>query len=440
MNHRSNYIALLACGIALSIASTGCAQQEKTVLERKAETAGLNRPGGPTLTASFGAAGAPASPMVSTLGSGTADQSDTPNNGKLDLLFVIDDAQEPPETQAFLRQRVPPLVRAFADRTTEDGPVRDLHVGVVSTDMGVTGVAMSWPGCNTAGGRDGWLQTVPQFSGACAAMPWPYLTFVAGGRADQLANDFECISSFGTGCGLAQPLEAALKALWPKNYDNGAEVLPPEKNPIMFLSRSADGRYGHGDEPPNLGFARNDPPDGLSTLAIILVTNNEDCSLRSTQGFDAPEDLTPRALCFKNPQNLYDLSRYERGYPALRPGHRDTVLFAAIVGVPTWRVTAEARAEVDWSNESERNEYYDELRDALPRAAADASRPGGVAFTPSCVANAGGNASVEAYPPYRIIEVARSFGENGFVQSICQDDYAPLADMVLERIAAREQP
>jgi hypothetical protein len=44
-------------------------------------------------------------------------------------------------------------------------------------------------------------------------------------------------------------------------------------------------------------------------------------------------------------------------------------------------------------------------------------------------------ASSTAYPPRRIVEVARGFGKNGFVQSICQDDFAPAMDLLITRIA-----
>jgi hypothetical protein len=40
-----------------------------------------------------------------------------------------------------------------------------------------------------------------------------------------------------------------------------------------------------------------------------------------------------------------------------------------------------------------------------------------------------------AYPPRRIVEVAQGFGENGIVQSICQDDFGPAIDAIIAIIA-----
>jgi hypothetical protein len=35
------------------------------------------------------------------------------------------------------------------------------------------------------------------------------------------------------------------------------------------------------------------------------------------------------------------------------------------------------------------------------------------------------------------VQVARDFGPNGFVQSICQGDFAPAMDALMTRVAAR---
>jgi hypothetical protein len=46
-------------------------------------------------------------------------------------------------------------------------------------------------------------------------------------------------------------------------------------------------------------------------------------------------------------------------------------------------------------------------------------------------------ASGKAYPPRRIVEVARQLGENGIVQSICQSDFTPALDTIIELIATK---
>ncbi len=40
-----------------------------------------------------------------------------------------------------------------------------------------------------------------------------------------------------------------------------------------------------------------------------------------------------------------------------------------------------------------------------------------------------------AFPARRMIEVARAFGRRGVVQSICQDDFAPAVDAIIQAIS-----
>jgi hypothetical protein len=42
-------------------------------------------------------------------------------------------------------------------------------------------------------------------------------------------------------------------------------------------------------------------------------------------------------------------------------------------------------------------------------------------------------------PPRRIVDLAREFGEDGFVQSICGDDFGPAIDTLVKRIAEHLQ-
>jgi hypothetical protein len=55
--------------------------------------------------------------------------------------------------------------------------------------------------------------------------------------------------------------------------------------------------------------------------------------------------------------------------------------------------------------------------------------PGTGNLTPSC-----SSATGKAYPPRRIVQVAKQFGENAIVQSICQQDFCPALDVVIDMI------
>jgi hypothetical protein len=59
--------------------------------------------------------------------------------------------------------------------------------------------------------------------------------------------------------------------------------------------------------------------------------------------------------------------------------------------------------------------------------------PGDDNLRPSC--DRGPEA--EAYPPRRIVQVAKGFGENGIIQSICQESFRPAMDAIVDVIAKR---
>jgi hypothetical protein len=368
----------------------------------------------------------------------------------VDLLFVVDNSSSMRQEQAALREQIPRLIRIMtAAAPNARGeiipPVPDLHLGIVSTDMGVVGVPNQWPGCadarHIAGGDDGELQHSGGAEIGCQSSYPPFLTFLEGQTdPEHVARDLACIAALGTeGCGFEQPLEAALKALWPKNYiDADGNVWFPEMNPIKFLSTTAEGVYGHGDTPPNAGFLRNDPVAGLSILEIVLVTDEEDCSSKNTTHLAATTDPNdplskqpPNLRCYYNKQNLFEVERYVRGLKGLRPGHEDTVVFGAIVGVPRELVDHSVRDSVDFSNGAERDAYYDQILND-PRMQ---ERPFNEDFeignvAPSCTRTDRFGDRADAYPPRRIVEVVKGFGDQAFLASICQDDFTDAIDSI----------
>ena len=139
---------------------------------------------------------------------------------KVDLLFVVDDSESMAQEQASLQRQVPKLIRALAtgERPPKPSfsPAEDLHLGVVSGDMGLVGIS-GIPGCDGLG-DDAIMNNIANATLAGCQATYPrFLTYLAGvNDPDQTATDFTCIAALGTdGCGFEQPLEAGLKALWP---------------------------------------------------------------------------------------------------------------------------------------------------------------------------------------------------------------------------------
>ncbi len=322
----------------------------------------------------------------------------------VDLLFVIDDGATMAEEQAQLRAALPALVAGLlAPDPTESGahPARSLHIGVITGDMGAgdpaTGIDV--PSCRPGRGGDGRLRRA---SGACASgAPTRVFSFAAGTDDEaRFIEDVACAVEVGTaGCELGQPLEAALKALSPaaRTLEVAADYEPP-----TFASGA-----GHGDG-ANAGFLRHD-----SVLAIVLLTDHDDCSVASPDLFSPVYADTPIALrCSRFPDALQPIERYVEGFRQLRDASQPQPMFMALVGTPVDLVA------------SSFPEYEPLLADPrLAQTEIDLDGEAGAdALAPSCDTDAG-----LAYPPRRIIELAYGLSGAGFatsVDSLCAGDLA----------------
>jgi cysteine-rich repeat protein len=225
-----------------------------------------------------------------TCGDGTCEAAESPSScpadcptlQAVDVLFVVDNSGSMVEEQAQLQADISTFIAELRD------PVHglpDLHVGVTSTDLGTGMFQITY--CEDVGGDQGNLLT-----GSCANPTGaPYLLDVApqgcnitrdaGGSctADDCAQQhcpegtltadattgcprcrnysgvdlqeaFNCIAALGTlGCGFEQPLEAMHEAL--------------DQNTA------------------NAGFLRNE-----SILAVMFLTDEDDCSASNPQIFD----------------------------------------------------------------------------------------------------------------------------------------------------------
>lgn len=365
---------------------------------------------------------------------------------KVDLLFVVDNSDSMVEEQDALKAQFPKLIQALTSGVRTDGrkfpALTNLHLGVVSTDMGLPGIANSWRCDPNNGGDDGKLQHDGGKPGCKASYP-SFLTFEAGvSDADEVAHDFACIATLGTGgCGFEQQLEAGLKALWPKQYiDPDGNALAT--NPIRFLSTTPAGAFGHGDtQGGNGGFLRNDARAGLSLVAIVVVSDEEDCSSINTNHFtnDPKDPISKEPLnlrCFLHKDNLFKIQRYVDGFKALRSGNEKLVVFGAIVGVPTDLVDAAQRARfADLKDDASREAYYnamlaDDRMQEMPSSLTDTSAK----LRASCYGVKADGQPAPAYPPVRIVQVARAFGAQGVVQSICAKDFGPAMDAIIDAV------
>ncbi|MDW8363299.1 MAG: hypothetical protein RMK74_12935 [Myxococcales bacterium] len=344
----------------------------------------------------------------------------------VDLLLVIDNSNSMQEEQRSLGEQIPRLIRMLTRGDRDDDgrqdfrPARSLHVGVVSTDMGTRGYRVHTC-ANPDVGDDGRLRGWDRRRGDCPVAPetgrfGSFLDFEPGVDPDAAARDVACVAAMGTGgCGFEQQLEAALKAV------------STSEAPIAFWDPSGRSTGGHADG-ANAGFLRPD-----SVLAILLLTDEEDCSMADPRLADPnesnphfPGDLNLR--CFQYPHAAHPVERYVQGLLASRPTS-DRLVFAAITGVPVDAV--DEPGEVDEPADFDRLLADPRMQERL---VPDPTRPGRMMLAPSCeVAGRG-----KAVPPRRIVRVAGELmrrGAGAVVQSICQSDYGPALDRLVDRIA-----
>jgi hypothetical protein len=170
----------------------------------------------------------------------------------LDILFVIDDSGSMAEEQTTLAAAFGGFESALAARFAA---LPNLHIGVVSSNMGAGGFSIT--GCLDAG-DDGRLHGEAQ--GACTPPTEAFLSDVDVGGARQrnytgtLAEAFSCIALLGTnGCGFEQHLASMKRAL-------------------------------DGSQPANAGFLR---PGAF--LAVIILADEDDCSASDGAVFDTSE-------------------------------------------------------------------------------------------------------------------------------------------------------
>jgi hypothetical protein len=367
----------------------------------------------------------------------------------LDLLIVIDDSASMRDEQAKLAEQVPRLVNLLLTGGAADPgavgefpAIESLHVAVITPDLGhstvpaTSFVAGSSPDAdfnptsvcmsNNGNGKAGFMQ-VEGFSGeprvACDAITPPmgtlYLNYPESGFDDvDLINDVECITGQGAdpnlwGCGFEQQLESILAS--DRNTANG-------------------------------GFNR----DG-ALLAVILITDEDDCSAvdprvfdieaRASNPFQGPFNSTDQVQfnlrCSAHSNALQQVQRYVDGVAALKDDPSQ-VVFAAITGIPE-------DSALDRENFSSDEDRYDDiLAHAQMVEVADPMRKvdqPDQQLAPACTSTDEFDAESLAFPARRIVETMKGLAEGNtgvgtVVESICADDYAPALNAIVDRIAA----
>jgi hypothetical protein len=346
-------------------------------------------------------------------------------NRNVDMLFLVDDSSSMRLSQANLERNFPTFMT-----TLQNAPqgLPNVHVAVISSDMGAGDGSVA--SCDATGGKNGIFQYTAR--GSCAATNLQQgATYIidSGGQRNytgNLADVFTCIAALGeSGCGFEHQFASITRAL------------------------GADGRAAPAE---NQGFLR---PEAY--LAIILITNEDDCSaspgvplfdtgsntniasqLGPPANFrcnefghlcngmhpdrNAPNNDVAQTVnynnCTSNDAEGYLLSVVDTAnrIKALKPDPSQ-VIVAAITG-PNMPYT------VNWKAPS-----------TADTSCGAASCPWPV-IAHSCTAPD----TSFADPSVRIGEFVQQFGANGLVLPICSDNFAPSLQRIGDLINASLQP
>ena len=314
----------------------------------------------------------------------------------LDILFVIDNSHSMKEEQDGLARAFP----RFLDTITVEGRLPNLHIGVVSSDLGIGGWTSD--ACHDAG-DNGRLLATPREAG-CQAPRGTFIFDVAVADAERqrnydgsLPDAFSCIARLGiTGCGVEQHLEAMKLAL-------------------------------DGSRLENQGFLREH-----AYLAIVILADEDDCSAH-----DAAIIFNPSASLDNLSSELGPFSSY-----------RCTEFGITCDGANLSRSAADYENCVPRTDSiiNDPVKYYEFLKGLkdnpgllIGAVIAGNPTPFGVGLTergapylkPSCQSSNG-----IADPAVRLKDFADHFGDNGQFVSICQDDLTRALDVSSNRLGS----
>ena len=186
------------------------------------------------------------------------------------MLFVVDNSNSMSEEQGALRTQFAHLIEVLAtgdpdgDGMNDFPPVKDLHLGVVSSDMGLLGID-GVDNCSGFG-DDGILQHPPQSRPSRVAQASLSVVPQLRGGRERSEHDRERLRVHRHARHRRLRLRAAARvgAQGAVAVDRSAAAMGGIiASTFLGDSQNGQGMLGHGDT-DNLGFLRNDPTQGLS--------------------------------------------------------------------------------------------------------------------------------------------------------------------------------
>jgi hypothetical protein len=428
-----------ACGVALSAQIAASCGGDGAVSRSDGAGGGA---GGAISNGGASGTGASDGGTAASGGSGTLESTtviwDVVQPRQADVLLVIDNSSSGAPAQATLKASLPAFMNVLKGLP---GGLLDLHIGVVTSDMGA-GDGSSILGCSREG--DNGLFQYKSTGGCSATGLDASATFISdtGGAApttnfgsNDITSVLQCLVMVGgAGCGFVQPLGAAARAVGADGY------LPP---------------------PGDQGFLRPDAP-----LAVILVSSQDDCSGPTDNSIFNPTSSVLASMYGPTQKFLCN----EWGHKCLAPSGPSAGQYVqpsryAPNNSPNDVVTYSPAAGPSNCESFEDSAVMTSIRSVadglmalksvptLVTVAALAGPPFEYAVTwrsapvtdtgpwpsikHSCV---GASASLYADPAVRLSQFVQTFGDNGFFGSYCQTDFSAPLQAIATKLAQLALP
>ncbi len=354
-------------------------------------------------------------------------------NRDIDILFLIDNSSSMSKSQANLLANFPIFMDVLSGLPMG---LPNVHIAVVSSDMGAgTGTG----GC-AGNGQAGIFQWgAPMTTCAATTDGARFLSNIDGtaNYTGDISALFSCVAALGEGgCGFEQTLLSVTHALGADNFDGAGKPQPPQENQgflregaylaIILITNEDDCSAPQGaasDLFPRSGDGSSvsgplGPPTGYRCNAFGHLCNGVAPPIMSPMGMNDPGDLStvvPLTNCVpaEDAGRLIPVSAFAQVIKALKPDPASQILVASIYGL-----------------------YEDNSRNA-PYSVTWKKAPSGDPAGPwpemvhSCVSTGDGSF---ADPGVRISEWVKSFGRNGVHQSICDTSFRPAMMRIADEI------
>jgi hypothetical protein len=390
---------------------------------------------------------APVCPVPTEL---KADEMQPGGFDGVDMLVMVDNSGSMIQEQAILSTSFFPLVNALANPLANwpYPAAEELRLAVVTSSMGFSSNGVNndafWPGDVPAAcagyGDNGVFQGI---TAANVAITNDIIPCDASNA--QCPAGWTCTNIVAeTGIGTCNDGGAGTTVTCPTLATPWAETATAAPNAAFAtqascLAQQGTGGCGFEQQLASVATALARDPSvefihDSHLLALLLVTDEEDCSMEDGEGLFAMPEVADQAAkkvniaCGENPEYLFAPSYFYDSFIAAKSPNG--VVFAAIAGVPYQGAGATAcQGPGDTLGSCLEQPEMQLVQEELTA---------GWFYVPACTRTEGATEVTRAYPGRRYVDLANNnFGNMSYLYSICNADWSPAMTDIARLIAAQ---